>query len=61
MRYGELKKLLKKSGCVKDHEGGRHEIWINPKTNKTFQVGRHNGEEVPTGTLKNIMKAAGLK
>lgn len=44
----------------KNHDGGRHEIWINPK-GKTFPVGRHDNEEVKNGTLQNILKQAGLK
>lgn len=60
MTYGELKRRLKKIGCYLDREGSRHEIWYSPITNKRFQVGRHNTEEVATGTLKNIKKDAGL-
>lgn len=61
MTYSELKKKLKKAGCKLHAEGKRHEIWINPKTGKTFSVGRHNTEEVKTGTLKSIMTDAGIE
>lgn len=61
MTYSELKKLLKKAGCRCEREGKGHEIWINPEIGVPFPVGRHNTEEVPTGTLKNIKKAAGLE
>lgn len=61
MRYGELKRLLRKNGCHKDHEGKRHEIWYSPITDKQFEVGRHDNEEVKTGTLYSILKAAGIK
>lgn len=61
MRYSELKKLLKKAGCYKKGEGGRHELWFSPATGQSFPVSRHNTEEVPTGTLKSIKKAAGLE
>lgn len=60
MNYGELKKLLKKNGCNFRKEGKRHEIWHSTKTGESFPVGRHSGQEVPSGTLKNILKAAGL-
>ena len=60
MTYGELKKILRKSGCYIHHHGSRHEIWENPKTGKQFPVGRHDSKEVPTGTLGSIKKAAGL-
>ena len=61
LRYSELKKMLRKAGCQLDHDGGRHEIWYSPITGEKFPVGRHDGEEVRTGTLKSIKRAAGLK
>jgi len=61
MRYGELKKLLKESGCRKVSEGAKHEKWESPKTNRAFRVGRHNAQEVPAGTLNSILKDAGIK
>ena len=38
-----------------------HEIWYSPKTGKRFTVGRHNTEEVKTGTLTNPLKDAGVQ
>ena len=61
MTYSELQKKLKKNGCFKHHEGGNHEIWYSPITNKTFPIGRHKKDEVPIGTLKNIKREAGLE
>lgn len=61
MNQGELKRFLKKNGCSKLREGKRHEIWYSEKTGMKFEVGRHDKEEVPVGTLKNILKAAGLE
>lgn len=61
MTYGELKRQLKKSGCWLLREGGNHEIWFSPITNKQFPVGQHNTEEIPRGTLLSIKKSAGLQ
>ena len=61
MRYSELKNLLKQHGCYKQSEGTRHESWHSPKTNKTFQVGRHDSEDVKKGILNRILKDAGVK
>lgn len=60
MKYSELKKLLKAHGCKLDHEGGNHEIWYSPITGKMFPIGRHKAEEVAAGTLKAILKQAGI-
>lgn len=61
MTTAELLKLLKKNGCTFIRNGGRHDIYFSPITGKQFPVGRHNKEEVPHGTLQNILKCAGLK
>ena len=61
MKYSEFKKLLKDAGCYLQKEGGNHEHWYSPKTGKAFLLGRHNREEVATGTLNAVLKRAGLK
>ena len=60
MKYSELIKELKKT-CEIHREGGNHTIWRNKTTGEKFSVSRHKTEEVPTGTLKSIRKAAGLE
>lgn len=61
MRYGEIKRMLKKNGCYKVSEGKEHERWFSPITGKKFSVSRHNGEEAKTGTYQSILRDAGLK
>lgn len=60
VRYSELKKLLRSIGCRVIREGASHELWFSPTTGKTFPVGRHDTQEIPTGTLRSIKKDAGL-
>lgn len=60
MKTQELLKLLKKSNCELLRNGSRHDIWYSPATNKQFAVPRHKAE-IPSGTLNNILKDAGLK
>ena len=61
LKFSELKKLLKKNGCYLSSQGKKHEIWYSPKTGNYFTVGRHNQEEVATGTLKSIKNDAGIE
>ena len=61
MKYSELYKELREAGCTIDHEGSNHTIWFSPITGQSFPVGRHKNEDVRTGTLNAIRKAAGLK
>lgn len=39
--------------------GANHDIWYSPITEKYFEVARHS-KEIPTGTLRNILKVAGI-
>jgi mRNA interferase HicA len=61
VKYSELERLLRKAGCTVYREGSNHTLWYSPITGEKFPVGRHSKEEVPIGTLRNIMKAAGLE
>ena len=61
MRYSELERILKKAGCTVYREGANHTMWYSPITGNKFPVGRHTKEEVPVGTLRNILKSAGLE
>lgn len=61
MRYSELYKMLCQIKCEIIREGANHSIWYSPATGKTFPVSRHKTEEIPTGTLKEIKRDAGLK
>lgn len=60
MNTQELIKLLKKNGCKLDYHGKRHDMWYSKKTGKVFPVPRHK-TEVATGTLKSILKDAGIE
>lgn len=60
MKTSELLKLLKQANCQMVRHGSSHDIWTNPKTGKKFSVPRHKAE-IPTGTVSNILKDAGLR
>ncbi len=60
MKSTELIKALLAAGYeLKRHRGGSHQIWWSPVTNKTFPV-PHLKNDLPVGTLKSIMKMAGI-
>lgn len=56
MKYRQLKQNLRRKGCYRLREGGNHEIWVNPKTGSQAPVSKHDSQEVPTGTLKSILR-----
>ena len=61
MKYSELEKKLKKNGCSLSRIGKKHPIWFSPITNKIFAMSHHKSQEVKKGTLRSILKDAGVK
>lgn len=62
MKYKELERLVKKAGCYDTGEcQAGHPLWINPKTGVKFTMSHHHAQEVATGTLKSIKRAAGIE
>lgn len=53
----ELEKMLRHCNFEK-RSGGKHNIWIK-KGFPPIPVPRHKGD-IPNGTVRNILKAAGL-
>ncbi len=52
---------LKKAGFVFDRQAkGSHEIWYNPATKRRTTVPNHPGVDIRKGTLKAILKEAGI-
>jgi len=58
MTKREIEKLLKKAGFSK-RTGGKHDIWFKIGS-PPIPVPRHKGD-IPIGTAKKILKAAGLE
>jgi len=59
-RYREIARKLKACGFEFDRQAaGSHEIWFNPVTNLYTTVPNHPGD-TPEGTLRAILKQAGI-
>jgi len=59
-RYREVAQRLKHCGFQFDrHAKGSHDIWYNPETGRYTTVPNHPGD-LPEGTLRAILKAAGI-
>jgi predicted RNA binding protein YcfA (HicA-like mRNA interferase family) len=58
---GEVIKKLRKAGFEFDRQAkGSHEIWYNPVTKRRVTIPNHPGKEIPKGTLRAIIREAGL-
>lgn len=61
MKYKELHRLLRKAGMIwLDEQRAGHPLWLNPNTGEKFTTSNHLVNEVATGTLKSILRSAGL-
>jgi len=57
----EVIKKRRKAGFVFDRQAkGSHEMWYNPTTKRRTTIPNHQGVDIPKGTLKAIIKEAGL-
>jgi len=61
MSSTELIKLLKKNGWVLVSQKGSHKKFKHPLKTDSIIVADHKGKDIPTGTLKAILKKSGLK
>ena len=61
MTSSELIRKLKHAGFIFDRQAkGSHEIWYNPVTRRRTVIPNHPGREIPKGTLRAIIREAGL-
>jgi predicted RNA binding protein YcfA (HicA-like mRNA interferase family) len=59
-KYREIVTSLKKLGFQFHRQAaGSHEIWYNPQTNRFTTIPNHTGD-MPEGTLRAILKQAGI-
>ena len=61
MKRSELLRILKANHCCFVREGNNHEVWHSDITGQDFPVWRHQNKDIPPGTLRKILKEAGIK
>jgi predicted RNA binding protein YcfA (HicA-like mRNA interferase family) len=60
-RYREIVKRLKQFGFVFYRQAaGSHEIWFDPGSKRYTTIPNHTGD-MPEGTLRAILKQAGIE
>lgn len=60
MRFKEIERILKKDGWQYKNSRGSHNYYIHPIKPGKITIPNHSGDIDP-GTLKSILKQAGLK
>ena len=61
MKFSELVRLLQKNGFRIIKEKGSIRYYRKCGHDRLIRVDYHGSKEVPTGTCKSILKAAGIK
>lgn len=61
MQFSELVRLLEKHGFKLIQEKGSVRYYGKPGWNNLVRVDYHGAKEIPTGTCRAILKAAGIK
>jgi predicted RNA binding protein YcfA (HicA-like mRNA interferase family) len=60
VRYGELKRRLRRLGIQLEERRKRHELWRNPQNSRYTLIPRHDQQEVPRGILHAILADLGI-
>ena len=61
MKYRDLIKLLEQDGWYWKRTNGSHHIYKHPTKQGIVVIAYHGAKDVPEGTLKSILKQAGLE
>ena len=56
----QMARLLEEHGFILDRTKGSHHIYFHPETGRRVVVPMHK-EDLPIGTLRSILKQAGLE
>jgi predicted RNA binding protein YcfA (HicA-like mRNA interferase family) len=61
MKYREFTRMLKDDGWQLEKQEGSHQKWAHPEKSAKVTVAGHPNDDIPAGTLKAMLKQAGLK
>lgn len=60
MKFSELYRILERDGWYISRTN-KHHVYVHPTKNGKLFLGKHGSEEVPKGTLHQILSESGLK
>ena len=61
IKFRELTKLIEKDGWYICSQSGSHRQYKHPEKKGRVTIAGHLGDDVPPGTLNNILRQAGVK
>jgi predicted RNA binding protein YcfA (HicA-like mRNA interferase family) len=60
LKYRDIVKLIEHDGWFLKRSSGSHHIYKHPSKPGTVVVAYHGAKDLPEGTVKSILKQAGL-
>ena len=60
MRWGEVKRRLRRAGVVLEEQRTRHELWRNTLNGRYALIPRHDQQEAARGTLSAVLDDLGI-
>ncbi len=60
LKIQQVLSILKDAGYEFDRSKGSHQIFIHPDSGRRVVVPVHPGKEIPSGTLHEILRQAGI-
>jgi predicted RNA binding protein YcfA (HicA-like mRNA interferase family) len=61
MTYREIARIVEQDGWVWKRSKGSHRVYIHPTKYGRVIIAYHGSKDIPEGTLKSILKQAGLE
>ena len=52
---------IRAAGCYIIRRGGNHDIWYSPITGRRWPIGRHESQEMPSGTERKAREVLGVQ
>jgi predicted RNA binding protein YcfA (HicA-like mRNA interferase family) len=60
LKYRDVTKLIEQDGWYLKRSSGSHHIYKHPSKPGTVVVAYHGAKDLPEGTVKSILRQAGL-
>ena len=60
MKYREIVRLVEQDGWFRKRTSGSHQIYKHPIKPGTVVIAYYGARDIPEGTIKSILKQAGL-
>jgi predicted RNA binding protein YcfA (HicA-like mRNA interferase family) len=61
MKARDIIKLIEKDGWYWKRTSGSHQVYKHPTKTGTVVVAQHGSKDIPEGTVKSILRQAGLE